>query len=121
MERSSSKLKNILYFRRELTKPENQNFHVFCLLREKFLNRSAKKKKFLVLYFRKETRFSKLKCFIVILPKPCFSFYNTFFYTQQSFVFHLTKNVCNVHNYILGFLSFSSLQGFLYLSRAFRW
>ena len=47
-------LKNFLYFRGELAKPENQKFliflfTIFCLLRENFSNISAKEKS--LLYF----------------------------------------------------------------------
>ena len=49
-------LKN-LYFRRELAKPENQKFHIFCLSRENFSNKSAKRKKFLILSLTKEPNF----------------------------------------------------------------
>ena len=38
-------LKNFLYFRREFEKSENQKFHIFYLMREIFLNMSAKEKK----------------------------------------------------------------------------
>ena len=40
MELSSPKFKKLL-------KPENQKFHIFCLLRENFSNISAKEKGFL--------------------------------------------------------------------------
>ena len=39
--------KSSLYFRKELAKPENKKFHIFCLLRENFSNISAKQKSFL--------------------------------------------------------------------------
>ena len=44
MELFSHKIKKFLYFKRELAKPENQKFHIFCLLRENFSNISTKEK-----------------------------------------------------------------------------
>ena len=40
----------------------------------------------------KEEKFSKLKCFLIIIIKSFFSFYNIFFYTQQAFIFHLLRD-----------------------------
>ena len=56
MELSSPKLKNFLYFRRELAKPENQTFHIACLLRE-LLKYRRKRKKFLILSLIKKQNF----------------------------------------------------------------
>ena len=36
----------------------------------------------------KETKFSKLKYFPIIILKRFFSFFNIYFYTEQAFVFH---------------------------------
>ena len=39
----------------------------------------------------KEVKFSKLKHFLIIIMKSFLQFYNTFFYTQQAFVFNLLR------------------------------
>ena len=59
MELYSSKFKKLLYFRRELPKPENQKFHIFCLLRENFSNISTKEVSHTFPY--KGAQFSKTK------------------------------------------------------------
>ena len=53
-------------FRRELAKPENQNFsyvsfHFFCLLRENFSNANAKEKEVPSTFSYEKSKFSKLK------------------------------------------------------------
>ena len=88
MELSSLRLKNFLYFRRELAKPKKQRFHIFCLLRENFSNISAKEKRFLYFPY-KEAKFSKLKYFLIIIVNHFFSFYDTFFHTQLVYFSHL--------------------------------
>ena len=55
----SSKFKKLLYFRRKLPKPENQKFHIFCLLRENFSNISTKEVSYTFPY--KGAQFSKTK------------------------------------------------------------
>ena len=39
--------------------------------------------------------------FRVIMIRHFFSFYNSFFYTQQVFVFHLLRDICNLLDYIV--------------------
>ena len=53
-------LKKFLYFSKELAKPENQKFHIFCLLRENFSNINAKENVSYTFPY-KEAKFSKLK------------------------------------------------------------
>ena len=72
----------------------------------------ARKTKHFYTFSYKEAKFSKLKYFFIIIIKCFFSLYNTFFYTQQAFVFHLLRDFCNVHDHIVTFFSFSSYERF---------
>ena len=56
-EISSPKLKNLLYFRGELAKPENQKFHIFCFLRQDFSHIRTQKQSYTFPY--KEAKFFK--------------------------------------------------------------
>ena len=49
---------------KKFAKPENQKFHIFCLLRENFLNITAKEKKFLILSFEKKQKFLNQNTFL---------------------------------------------------------
>ena len=59
-----------------------------------------------------EAKLSRLKYFFIIIIKHFFSFCNTFFYTQQSFAFHLLRAFYNIHDHIMAFFSFSSFEKF---------
>ena len=52
-------------------------------------------------FYYKESKFSKLKYFLIIITSHFSSFYNIFFYTQQAFVFRLLRDFCNVHDHIV--------------------
>ena len=98
-------LKNFLYFRRVLAKPENQKFNFFGLLWENFSIWAQKKEVSYSSPYKGE-KSSKLKYFLIIITKRFFSFYIIFSYTQQAFAFHLLRDFCNVHNHISLFFLF---------------
>ena len=58
------------------------------------------------------------KIFLIII-KPSFSFYNMFCDIEYPVAFHLLRDSSNICNHIVVFFSFSSLERFWYLSRAF--
>ena len=89
----SLKIKNFSYFS-----------HIFCLLRKNFSNISKKEKSEKSYTFScKESKFSKVKCFLVIMIRHFFSFYNIFFYTSPVQFFHLLRDFCKIRNHIVCF------------------
>ena len=86
------KRKLFLYFRkRKLPKipyiSANEKTKKLLIFREVTLQ--ARKLKISYTFRYKELKFSKLKHFFIIIIKRFFSFCNLFFYTQQTFPFHL--------------------------------
>ena len=61
----------------------------------------VQKKKVSYTFSYKEGKSFKLKYFLIIRIKCFFAFYNIFFYTQPVYFFHLLRNFCNNHDYIV--------------------
>ena len=90
--------------------PETETLKKFTLFQE--LTWKAWKSNVSDVFLYKEAQFSKWKYFSLIIKYHFFSFYNIFLYTQQAFVFHLQGDFCNLHEQIVTFFSFSSLERF---------
>ena len=107
MERSSPKLKKLSKggnFQSLKIKNFYISFHIFCLFRENFSNIRAKEKKFLYFPLQRSIIF-QIK-FLIIIIKQFFLFYNTFFYTQPVYIFHLLRDFYSVYNHIVAFFFF---------------
>ena len=83
---------DFLYFRKRKPPKNSLCFRKrnFLILHETFYipGSSFPRSKRFYTFSYKETKFSKLKYFSIIIIKRFFSFYNIFFYTQQAFVVH---------------------------------
>ena len=97
-ELSSSKLKkqNLLHFRRELPKPEQDKFLFLFLCFERTFQVHAQKKKVAHSFFYKRAKFFEI--FSYSLINRFFWFYYIVSYTWR-FFYYLLTDFCNVHDF----------------------